>query len=160
MADPIALPTPASRRVEAGFTLAEMLVALAILLLGMTALLGSLGRSIGQRRTTEARLQTAQLVEQAVLRVRQEVVRSPGAETDLDLQLQPLADQTTPGFPGMKWSATAQLDDARPDVWLITIDVDWMEEGELVRERFLRILPRQLPLSARVQRFRDASGFR
>lgn len=160
MADPNALPPRSPRAAEAGFTLAEMLAALAILLLGMTALLGSLGRSIGQRRSTEARLQTAQLVEQAVLRVRQEVVRSPGGETDLDLQLQPLADQTTPGFPGMKWSATAQLDDARPDIWLIVIDVDWMEEGEMVRERFHRILPRQLPLSARVQRFRDTTGSR
>ncbi len=44
------------RRHEAGFTLAEMLAALGILLFGVTSLLAAMASSIGQRRTADARL--------------------------------------------------------------------------------------------------------
>ncbi|MBL9078622.1 MAG: type II secretion system protein [Planctomycetes bacterium] len=140
----------------AGFTLAEMLAALGILLFGVTALLGALSSSVAQRRTTDARLATSALCDLAVARLQQEAVRrrADGA-TDLDLELAPLEDQTAPGFPGMTWSARAVVDDTRPDVWLIRLEIRWLEEGDEVTEEFLRVLPRQLPLRARVLRFRD-----
>ena len=86
------------------------------------------------------------------------IARPATAASDLELQLQPLTDQESPGFPGMKWSAVAEEDPDRQDVWLVRLDVRWLEEGEFVQERFLRVLPRQLPLGARVRRFRDEHG--
>jgi prepilin-type N-terminal cleavage/methylation domain-containing protein len=139
-----------------GFTLAEMLAALAILLIGITALIGALSSSVAQRRTTDARLEAQALCEAAILRVQEECVRKrQGAESDLDLELATLPDQTAPGFPGMTWSATAVVDEARPDVWLVRLKVRWLDEGEDVFEEFLRVLPRQLPLGQRVRRFRE-----
>ena len=144
-------PAPAS-----GFTLAEMLAALGILLVGITALIGALSASVAQRRTSDARLEAEALCEQAILRIQQEGVRrKAGAETDLDLEIVAMQDQTAPGFPGMTWSATAVQDEARPDVWLVRLKVRWLEEGEDVFEEFLRVLPRQLPLGQRVRRFRE-----
>jgi prepilin-type N-terminal cleavage/methylation domain-containing protein len=144
---------------QRGFTLAEMLAALGILLLGVTALLGALTATVAQRRTTDARLEAVALCEQALHRVQQEAVRRrTDADSDLDLELAPLADQTAPGFPGMTWSATAVVDDERPDVWLVRLQVRWLEEGDAVVEEFLRVLPRQLPLGQRVRRFRDESN--
>lgn len=152
MADPrTAAATPAG-----GFTLAEMLAALGILLVGVVALLGALSSSVAQRRTTDARLAAAQLCEAALHRIRHEAtVRPEAAESDLDLEIIELEDQTAPGFEGMRWSATAVVDENRPDVWMVRLEVRWLEEGENASETFLRVLPRSLPLGQRVQRYRD-----
>lgn len=142
-------------RTTAGFTLAELLAALAILLFGVTALLGALSASVAQRRTTDARHELVALVEHAVLRCQQEAVRAPvGAATPLDLEFLPLLDQRAPGFPGMRWSARAVADDTRPELWLLRIEVRWLDQGEEVGAEFLRVLPRQLPLRDRVAAFR------
>lgn len=139
-----------------GFTLIEMLAALGILLFGVTALIGALSSSVAQRRTTDARLETTALCEAALHRVQYEAVqRRADAATDLDLELVPLANQTTPGFAGMTWSAVPIVDESRPDVWLIRLEIRWLEEGEETGEVFFRVLPRQLPLGARVLRFRE-----
>ena len=74
---------------------------------------------------------------------------------EFDLEIATLPDQTAPGFQGMTWSATAVLDDTRPDIWLVRLKIRWLEEGEDVFEEFLRVLPRQLPLGQRVRRFRE-----
>jgi hypothetical protein len=43
----------------------------------------------------------------------------------------------------------------RPDVMLLRIEATWLDEGEAVSETFWRVVPRQLPLAARIQRFRE-----
>ena len=139
-----------------GFTLAEMLAALAILLFGVTALLGTLASSISQRRTTDARHELAALCELAMHRVRHESIRSrSGDSSPFELEFVPLLDQPAAGFPGMTWSATATEDENRPELWLVRIQAKWLEEGEPVIAEFLRILPKQLPLRDRVLSFRD-----
>lgn len=138
-----------------GFTLAEMLAALTILLFGVTALLGALASSVGQRRTTDARHELVALCDHAVHRIMHEAVRAPdGSESPLDLQFVPLNDQTAPGFPTMRWSAAATVDPERPELWLVRITVRWLDAGEDVQEEFLRVLPRQRPLRDRVVAFR------
>lgn len=139
---------------ESGFTLAEMLAALLILLVGVTALLATLSSSIAQRRTTDARHEAAALCEHALHRLRQEVRPKPGGDSLLDLELPPLVDQPAEGFPGMTWSAKVESDPDRLDLWLVRISVQWLEVGEVMTEEFLRVLPRQLPLAVRVRAFR------
>lgn len=145
-------PTKSS---SAGFTLAEMLAALGILLFGVVALLGAMANSIAQRRTTDARHELTALCDHAVHRVMQESVRaSSDRPTPLDLEFVPLVDQPAPGFPGMRWSAKAVADETRPTLWLVKIEVRWLDAGEEVTAEFLRIVPRQLPLRDRVLTFR------
>jgi len=147
------------RAQQAGFTLAEMLAALGILLFGVTALLGALSSSISQRRTTDARQELTALCELAMHRVQHEAVRSAtGGNTPMELEFVPLRDQTVPGFPGMTWTATAVEDENRPEVWLVKIEAAWFEDGEQVFAEFLRVLPKQLPLRDRVRSFRDDSS--
>lgn len=142
-------------RAQRGFTLAEMLVALMILLLGVTSLLGALSSSVAQRRTTDARHELTALCEAAILRVQNEAVRAPdGNPSPLQLEFVPLVDQQTPGFPGMTWSASATVDETRPTLWLVRLTVKWMETGENTSAEFLRVIPRQLPLRDRVIAFR------
>jgi len=149
-------PARACRRRDAGFTLAEMLAALGILLFGVTALIGALSSSVAQRRTTDARLEAVALCDVALHRLQYEGVRrAQGGATDLDLELAPLQDQTAAGFAGMTWSASTIQDENRPDVWLVRLEIRWLEDGEATTEVFHRILPRQLPLGPRVLRFRE-----
>jgi hypothetical protein len=139
----------------AGFTLAEMLAALGILLFGVTALLGAMASSIAQRRTTDARHELTALCEYAVHRVVHDGVKSSSDRaTPAEVEFVPLVDQTAPGFPGMRWSAKAVADETRPTLWLVTIEVRWLDAGEEVVAQFLRVVPRQLPLGARVLTFR------
>lgn len=141
---------------QRGFTLAEMLAALAILLFGVTALLGALSASVGQRRTTDARHELAALCELAMQRVQYESIRSrTGDSSPFDLEFVPLVDQPVPGFPGMTWSAQAIEDESRPELWMVRIEASWLDDGEPVTAEFLRVVPRQLPLRDRVSSFRE-----
>ena len=138
-----------------GFTLVEMMAALVILLVGVTALLSAMTASVGQRRTTDARHELTALCENAVHRVLHEAVRSAtGSTSPIALDFVPLVDQTTPGFDGMRWSAKAVADESRPELWLVRIEVKWFDAGEEVTAEFLRVVPRQLPLRDRVLTFR------
>ncbi len=149
----------ASESTQGGFTLAEMLAALAILLFGVTALLGALSSSISQRRSTDARHELTALCELAMHRVRYEAIRSTnGDSSPFDLEFVPLVDQEVPGFPGMSWSATATADENRPLVWLVKIEARWLEDGEDVVAEFLRVVPRQLPMRDRVMSYRGDVG--
>lgn len=143
MADP--------RRHEAGFTLAEMLAALGILLFGVTSLLAAMASSIGQRRTADARLETTALVEHVVHRAQEECVAlRDGSSSPVDLEFKPLVDQPWPGFPGLRWSVRAVADEDRPTVWLLRIEAKWFDAGEEVVSEYLRVVPRQAPLRDRV----------
>jgi hypothetical protein len=136
-----------------------MLAALAILLFGVTALLGALSSSISQRRSTDARHELTALCELAMHRVRYEAIRSTnGDSSPFDLEFVPLVDQEVPGFPGMSWSATATADENRPLVWLVKIEARWLEDGEDVVAEFLRVVPRQLPMRDRVMSYRGDVG--
>jgi prepilin-type N-terminal cleavage/methylation domain-containing protein len=148
-------PAP-ERAHERGFTLAEMLAALAILLIGVTTLLASLGDSISLRRSTDARLAAAAAVEDVLVRVQQTGIRRRAdAETDLDLELDLPGAFPVAGFDGLRCTVTAVDNKDRPDLWLLRVRMQWLEEGEAMTEEFLRVVPRQLPLGARVQRFRS-----
>jgi type II secretory pathway pseudopilin PulG len=146
------------RRASGGFTLVEMLFALGILLFGITALLGTLASSIGQRRTADARLELCALADRIVHRVQHEAIR-PGADGGtVDVAFAPLLDQPAEGFPGLTWSANAVADPDRPDLWLVRIDLRWLQAGETVEQSLWRVLPRQLSLPQRVVAFRTGGA--
>jgi hypothetical protein len=139
------------RRTQAGFTLAEMLAALGILLFGVTSLLAAMASSIGQRRSADARLETTALVEHVVHRAMHECIAlRDGSSSPVDLEFRPLVDQPWPGFPGLRWSVRATVDENHPTVWLLRIEAKWFDGGEEIVSEYLRVVPRQAPLRDRV----------
>lgn len=148
-------PTMHGRR-DAGFTLAEMLVALSILAIGVTTLLAALSDSMSLRRSTDARLVAQEAVDDFLHRLAQGGLRlREGAESPFDVELTVPAPQPLDGAPGMSVSCKLETDETRPDVALARVRVSWLEGGETVAEEFLRVLPRQLPLGARIRAFRN-----
>ena len=141
-------------RQQAGFTLAEMLAALAILMTGITTLLLSISDSVAVRRSTDMRLAAAQSVEGVLLQVRETGIRRQvDGETDLDLELATPQTYEVPNRPGLRFHVTAEEHPHRADLWLVRMRATWMEAGEILNEDFLRVVPVQLPMSVRVARF-------
>ncbi|MEC7584439.1 MAG: prepilin-type N-terminal cleavage/methylation domain-containing protein [Planctomycetota bacterium] len=142
------------RRDEAGFTLAEMLAALAILMTGLTTLLLSISDSVAVRRSTDMRLAAAQAVEGVLLQVRETGIRRKAdGETDLDLELVTPQTYEVPNQPGLRFHVTAEEHPHRADLWLVRMRATWMDAGEILNEDFLRVVPVQLPMSVRVAQF-------
>lgn len=148
-------PTIQVRR-ESGFTLAEMLVALSILAIGVTTLLAALSDSMSLRRSTDARLVAQEAVDDFLHQLAQGGLKlREGADSPFDVELTAPAPQPLDGAPGMTVSCKLEIDENRPDVALARVRVSWLEGGETVAEEFLRVLPRQLPLGARIRAFRN-----
>ncbi len=148
--------TTRRNRRDAGFTLAEMLVALSILAIGVTTLLAALSDSLSLRRTTDARLVAQEAVDDFLHRLAQGGLKlRDGADSPFDVELAAPAPQPLDGAPGMSAACTLEFDENRPDVALARVRITWLEGGETVAEEFLRVLPRQLPLSARIRAFRS-----
>ncbi len=144
---------------QQGFTLAEMLVALSILTVGVSTLLLALADSASVRRGSDARLVAVQAVEDFVLRVQESGLQpAADAESDLDLSLALPDAIPVEGYPTMTLSAEIVRDESRPFVALLRVRASWLEGGERVAEEFLRVLPLQLPLGARVRRIREQNG--
>lgn len=139
---------------QRGFTLIEMMVALAILLVGVTSLLAALAGAVDLRRSSEAQAEAGRVADQALLAVQQQIRRQPGDDA-LALQLPQLLDQPVPALPGMSYSVRYTREPDRFDVVLVEIDVRWREQGEDMRQRFHRLLPLQEPLGVRAARFLD-----
>jgi prepilin-type N-terminal cleavage/methylation domain-containing protein len=144
------------RRQTAGFTLIEMMVALGILLVGVTTLLTVLGDSMSLRRTSEGRIAAGLIAEDVLHQIQsQGFQRKPAATSPLDLELRSLDDQPVPGVPGGTWSVAYAEDETRPDIVLATVKVRWLEQGDSVQQEFQAILPKSEPFAARVQRWRQ-----
>ncbi len=134
-------------RSEAGFTLVELMVAMAILVFAVTAIADSLLTGVGMRRGSEMRFRATALVDYAIQDIQEEVF--PRSQDPSE----PLAGFTRvdpPGYPGMNYTVEFIEDLERPGVVLAKIKVAWRDQGELVGETFQRILLRRVPFSRRV----------
>ena len=134
-------------RSQRGFTLVEMMVALAILVFGVCALAGSLLTGVGTRRGNEMRFRADALVNQAVYRIQEEWF---AADSDPGTPLKDIVVEDPPGYPGMKYVVQRITDQERPGLVLARIKVSWKEQGEQVGETFERIFVKQTPFSKRV----------
>ena len=152
-------PLRAPRR--AAFTIIEVLVAMAILLIGMTSILGLL--SFGAAMTRNAMLKsagstaidalTADLEESAFPLTRDEktgewVVGEPIA----------IVDRPLPDHPGITYSARAVGDTSDkstrggPLRWKFEIEMRWTTAGQARSRKFTTLLLRQVPFGERLRR--------
>lgn len=156
---------------QRGFTLVEMLVALGILVLGFTSLIGLLGVGVSTRRTAELRNQAVQAVDAVLFEVRQRIASAPadggvapvaGAEQASTPEAAPAPGEaevivfdTVPGYDRLKAVATLVRDESHPTLVLVVIKITWLQEGIEVGEEFQRVLPAYEPFSRRAGRARN-----
>ena len=150
----------AARR--AGFTIVEVVLAMGILLLGMTSILGMLSFGAALSRTAQLRASSAAAAEAVVADLE---------ETLFGLFLDPatgdlvvgaprdVVDRPVPGHPGILYSAVATPvdpgsgglnDDARR--YRVDVSMRWITGGQTRSREFTTLLLREVPFGERMRR--------
>lgn len=132
---------------ECGFTLTEMLVALAILIFGLTALAGSMTVGVSERRGSEMRFRAIHMVDRVFHDLRERLFLEKHADTG---PLQATAATDVPGYAGMQYTAKFQEDPDDTQVVLARVEITWKEQGERIAVVFERIMIREIPFSRRI----------
>ncbi len=149
-----------SRRTgESGFTLLEMIVAMGVLVVGITSLLGALSSGLGTRRGAEQRHRAVLLADHVIHELESGIWfeapppndEGPSEILPEDLAIDPVSVPSVPGYPGMKYRVEFEVDPEHPDLVLARIRISWMDQGSDVGTEFLRIMSRSQPLSQRVE---------
>ncbi len=133
-----------------GFTLIEVVLAMGILVLGMTVLLSLLTFGAAVTRTAALRTKATTVIEAVV--------------ADLDESLFPLEEDGTvgeprriegkriPGVPGVIYSAHAVPNPDDPEEYALEVAVSWESEGVRRARTFHTLLLREVPFGERMRR--------
>ena len=137
---------------QSGFTLLEMMVAMAILVGGLTALIALLTVGVSTRRSAELRQQAVWLADRVIHEVEQEAfdniwILGEGAGEIPDRGPNPVDE-----VPGMTYTVRFHTTEEAPDLVLAEVRIRWSEQGEEMAESFERVLFRQEPFSRRASR--------
>ncbi len=139
-----------------GFTLVEMLVAMGILMFGITSLIGLLSLGVSTRRTSELRNQSVHAVDEVIHHVREQVIPlQTFDENDVPVPLEAVTLDPVAGYPRLRARVDFRYDESHPHLVLLDVHLTWMEEGAIVGERFRRVIESYDGFSRRVGRVRS-----
>ena len=139
-----------SRSRRAGFTILEILVALAILLLGMTAVLGLLTFGATLSRTALLRTTAASAAEGVLADLEERMFPLENGEAGPPIQI---VDRALPGVPDVVYSARATENPDDPLEYRVDVEMAWKTAGVRRARRFSALLLREVPFG---ERFRSA----
>ncbi len=137
-----------SRR--AGFTLVEVLIALAILLFGMSAVLGLLTFGSALARSAHLRTVGASAAE-AVVADLEETLFPIDAQGEAG-EPKPIRDRAVPGFPDLVYSARASVNPKNALEYKVEIALRWSSGGVEREKTFTTLLLREVPFGERLRR--------
>ena len=148
-----------SRR--AGFTIVEIVVAMGILLLGMSAILGLLSFGAAMARNAALKSEGATAVEAIVADLEESLFPLVRDEQTGDYVVgapSPIDARPVPGHPGLTYSARVTpdpLDKSTPGGalrWRVDVEIRWMTSGRAKTRSFSTLLLRQVPFGERLRR--------
>ena len=160
---------PGPMQPKAGFTIVEIILAMAILLIGMTSVLGLLSFGAGMARNAQLRSASAASVE-AVLADLEEalfpLVREGSTQRLVAGPPHQISNRGVRGHPGLFYDARATLaartpPDASekpstgptpPEVYAVEIDMHWETSGQARSKTFRALFPRRVPFGERLRR--------
>lgn len=137
-----------------GFTLIEVMVAMAILVVGMTTILGLLSFGLALHRTSSERADAARSLESVLEDLRREAFL-PKLAKDGVAPLDPpasLENRIVPGEPGLLYSAKLRAHPKVSGEYLVEIEISWKEKGRRRFQTFRTILLQEIPIAERVKR--------
>jgi type II secretory pathway pseudopilin PulG len=149
---------------RAGFTIVEVVLAMGILLLGMTSILGMLTFGAALSRTAQLRNQGAQAAEAVAADLRDGLFPLVlDEETGRHLAGEPaeVRERPVPGRPGLTYSATAVLvprrDDSQaaalaPELYRVDVELAWKSGGARRTRSFTTLVAREVPFGERMRR--------
>lgn len=150
---------PLSARKSAGFTIVEVVMAMFILLIGMTSILGLLSFGAALARTAELRSQSAFAVESIVADLQETLFPLEVTEDGREVAGEPvdIVDRPVPGRPALTYTARARAEpgaDASrgPALYRVDIEIRWSSEGATRTRNYQTLLVREVPFGERLRR--------
>lgn len=145
-----------TKRARGGFTLLEVVLALGVLMLGLSAVLGLFSFAAGLARSSDLRHSAAQAAEAVIADLEEQLFPlGPDGEPGEPIAIEARA---LPGAPELVYSARAQREPAavqrrgRPTLYRVEVELSWSSAGARRTERFSALLARELPFGARMRR--------
>jgi general secretion pathway protein I len=142
-----------TRRTRAGFTIVEVVLAMAILLVGMSTILGLLSFGAAMSRTASLRAGAANAVE-AVLADLEERLFPLVLEEGVEVvgEPAPIERREIPGHPGLVYSAQATPNPDDPLEYRVDVELSWSTAGSRRTRKFTTLLLREVPFGERLRR--------
>ena len=146
-------------REKGGFTIIEVVLAMFILLIGMTTIIGLLSFGAALSRTADLRSQAANAIE-AVLADLEESLFPLVIVDGVEIAGEPedIEKRQVPGFPQLVYSATAVPNPSQTDLALgpveyrVDVEISWSTKGATRFRRFTTLLLREVPFGERLRR--------
>jgi prepilin-type N-terminal cleavage/methylation domain-containing protein len=145
----------APRRSRRGFTIVEVVLAMAVLLIGMTAILGLLSFGAALARTAALRTSAAAAIDAVVADL--EATLFPMESDGSAGEPQEIEGRSVPGHPGIVYSAVATPHPDElglpggPVEYRVDVDVSWNTAGSTRRRSFTTLLLREIPFGERMR---------
>lgn len=138
------------RTKRAGFTILEVLVAMAILLVGMTAVLGLLTFGAALTRTAQLRMEGASAVEAVIADLEESFF--PLDEQGVLQDPQEITARPLGVLDGLVYTAKPTRNPERATQWRVDVEVSWLSAGVRRDKRFTTLLVQELPFGERLRR--------
>lgn len=141
-------PRAIDRR-QGGFTIIEVLVAMGILLFGMTTILALLTFGAALSRTAHLRTAGAALAEAVVLDLEETLFPLVDGEAG---EPRPIRERALPGLDEIVYSATPTQNPRNPLEYRVDVEMTWKSAGVKREKRFTTLLLREIPFGERLRR--------
>jgi len=156
----------APTRAQSGFTILEVVLAMGLLVMAMTSLLGLFTFGAALTRTAALRTAAATAIEAVVADLEESLfaLEEDGSVGDPRV----IIDRPVPGTTGVIYSALARANPdnparraaGRPDEFAVDVNVSWEAAGVQRARKFTTLLLREVPFGERLRRrFIQARSF-
>ncbi len=135
---------------QAGFTILEVVLAMGILVLAMTSLLGLFTFGAALTRTAALRTAAATAIEAVIADLEESLfpLEDDGSVGDP----RAIVDRPVPGARGVVYSATARMNPDDPDEFAVDVRASWEASGVRRERSFTTLLLREVPFGERLRR--------
>ena len=132
-----------------GFTLVEVMVAMGILVVGMSTVLGLLSFALSLHRTSSERAESALALEAVMGELRAKAFAPQQGEEAVEPQ--EIRQLPVPGHAGLLYSARFRENPKLAGEFLAEIEISWKEKGRLRSQSFRTILNQEIPYEQRMK---------
>lgn len=143
-------PAGNSRGADTGFTILEVVLAMGIMVLGMSALLSLLTFGAALTRAASLRTTAATAIEAVVTDLEESLFP---LEPDGSVgEPRPIVERPVPGARGVVYSARTEVNPDEPLEYLVDVEVSWDSSGVRRVRTFQTLLLREVPFGERMRR--------